>query len=87
MSRPLGLLVCGGRRRGGVTVSGLSLVEGGTITKVEGRGGETSLGRGWGCSSHSQHAFVPELGGDGQVWGWETNVWRLKHGLQTQLCP
>lgn len=45
MSRPLGLLVCGGWKRGGIMVSGLSLeVGGGTITEVENSEGETSLG-------------------------------------------
>lgn len=45
MSRPLGLLVCGGRRRGGAMVSRLSLgVDEGTVTEVESIAGETNLG-------------------------------------------
>lgn len=45
MSRPLGLLVCGGRRRGGVMVSHLSLwVDEGTLTEGESSVGETNLG-------------------------------------------
>lgn len=45
MSRPLGPLVCGGRRRGGVMVSRLSLgADEGTITEVESSAGGTNLG-------------------------------------------
>lgn len=51
MSRPLGLLVCEGWRRGGAMVSRLSLgVDEGTITEVESIGGENIWGRCWGCS-------------------------------------
>lgn len=45
MSRPSGLMVCGGGEMGGVMVSGLSLgVVRGTITWVESSEGGTRLG-------------------------------------------
>lgn len=67
MSRPLRLLVCGGRRREGIIVSGLSLeVGGGTLTAVESSEEETSLGEMPGAVPGSaQHAFVLELRIDG----------------------